>query len=144
MWAIIGWENLLKTSLSIPSNTGSTRFQNAVTNPPLHLKSHYCCQFLKQIYNNKYIFNIDECGFGWSTKGSYSWLPKGKSLVIINDVFKGRANLIFGISQFGDYIGMLSNKTIASEDYCLYFLIIARALKEWTKNIENGVVVIQD
>ena len=55
------------------------------------------------------MFNIDETEFGQTIKNNYSWLPKVLSATIINDVYLDRANLILGVSQFGDYSELLYN-----------------------------------
>ena len=36
----------------------------------------------------------------------------------------GRENLVLGFSQDGDCLGLISSKTISSEDYCLYLLVL--------------------
>ena len=85
--------------------------------------------FLSQVYKQKYIINIDESGFENSLKENYSWLPRGKTATIINDVFKGRANLILGVSQFGDYLGLIINKNASETKYSIFLKILARALR---------------
>ena len=137
-------ESWLMMSWNIVLSRGSTRCPNYITNVPLHLKGYYCSEFLRQVYRKKYMINIDECGFGQSVKANYSWLPKGRSSVIINDVYRGRANLILGISQDGDCLGLISSKTISSEDYCLYLLVLSKALKSWMINNQEEVILIQD
>ena len=77
--------------------------------------------FLSQVYKQKYIINIDESDFGNSLKENYSWLPLGRTAIIINDVFKGRANLILGVSQFDDYLGLITNKNVRATEYSLFF-----------------------
>ena len=84
---------------------------------------------MDQIYKQKYIIKIDESGFGNSVKENYSWLPRVQTATIINDVFKGRANLILGVSQLGDYLGIISNKNVSATDYSLFLKILARALR---------------
>ena len=97
-----------------------------------------------QMYNNKLIINIDEAVFGRSVKENYSWLQKGKSCAIVNDVFHGRANLILGVSQTGDFLGMIINKTVKAADYCLYLIVLTKALKYSKINIKNEVILLQD
>ena len=97
-----------------------------------------------QIYNNKLISNIDEAEFGRSVTENYSWLQQGKSCAIVNDVFHGRANLIMGVSQTRDFLGMITNKTVKAEDYCLYLIVLTKALKYSNINIKNEVILLQD
>ena len=100
--------------------------------------------FFMQIYNNKLIININEAGFGRSVKENYSWLQKGKSCAIVNDVFHGRANLILGVSQTGDFFEMITNKTVKTENYWLYLIVLTKALKYSKINIKNEVILLQD
>ena len=97
-----------------------------------------------QIYNNKLIINIDEAGFGRSVKENYSWLQQGKSCAIVNDVFHERANLILGVSQTGDFLEIITNKTVKAEDYCLYLIVLTKALKYSKINIKNEVILLQN
>ena len=69
-------------SYHIVINKGATRWPNAIKNVPIDSKNMYCCKFLKQLYDQKYIINIDEAGFGKSIKENYSWLPRGRSASI--------------------------------------------------------------
>ena len=125
-------------------NRGASRQPHSVRNVPLYSKGLYWSEFLKQIYKRKYIINIDESGFGRSVKENYSWLPKGKSASIINEVHKGKANLILGVSQEGDYFGLITNRNVWSKDYCIFLMILAKLLKAWEMNIETNVILIQD
>ena len=104
----------------------------------------YWHEFLKEINEEKLVINIDEAGFGRTCKEWYSWLPKGKPGTIINDAFKGRVNLILGISQRGDYIGLITKKNVSSEDYWLFLTILARVQRYKEVDIENKVIIIQD
>ena len=47
--------------------------------------------------------NANEAGFWKSVEENYSWLPRGQSATIINDLFSRRTNLIMGKSQIVDY-----------------------------------------
>ena len=87
---------------------------------------------------------MDEVGFGRSIKEHYSWLPKGKSSVITNDIFTGRVNMILGVTINGDYLGLMTWRTVNSEDYCLYLTLLSKSLKGTENGIHNDVTVIQD
>ena len=125
-------------------NKGATRWPNAIKKVPIDKKNMYCCRFLKQLYGQKYIINIDEAGFGKLIKENYSWLPRGWSASIVNDIFKGRSNLILGISHTGDYLGLITNRNVSSTDYWLYLVILAKVLRSCNMNIQNDVILIQD
>ena len=137
-------EILLKRNYATALNRGASRCPNSITNASLHLKSQYWSNFLKQFYDKKYIINIDEAGFSQSVKQNYSWLPRGRSSAIINDVFRGRTNLILGVSQTGDYLGLLSNKSITASDYWLYLIIHSKVLKSWGIENKKEVTLVQD
>ena len=137
-------ESFLQKSCAIVLNKGASRCLNASKNVPLCLKSHYCSEFLKEVYSQKYIININESGFGNAIKENYSWLPRGIPSTIINSVFTGRVNLILGISLAGDYLGLISNKSINSSDYCLFLAILSEALKTRDIEIQDDITLVQD
>ena len=135
---------MFKKRCSILLNRGASRWPNSVKNVPLNIKSMYWSQFLNQVYDSKYIINVDEAGFWKSVKENYSWLPRGQPATIINDVFSGRTNLIMGVSQIGDYLGLLSNKTISSREYSLFLVILSKVLNFSEITNKKNVVIIQD
>ena len=87
---------------------------------------------------------MGEVGFGRSIKEHYSWLPKEKSSVITNDIFTGRINMILGVTINGDYLGLMTWRTVNSEDYCLCLTLLSKSLKGTENGIHNDVTVIQD
>ena len=96
------------------------------------------------LYDKKLLINVDEVGFGRSIKEHYSWLPKGKSSIITNDIFTGRVNIILGVTINEDYLGIMTRRTVNSEDYCLYLTLLSKSLKGTENGIHNDITVIQD
>ena len=90
------------------------------------------------------MINIDEAGFGRAYKEHYSWLPRGKSASILNDLFKGKANLVLGISHEGDYFGLITNRNVAALDYWIFLVLLAKVLHSIEIDIADKVILIQD
>ena len=105
-WVIIHSETLCKMNSGIAINRGASRCIDAILNVSLNMKSLYWSNFLREVYDKKYIISIDESGFSNSVKQSYSLFPKGRSSTVIKDVFRGRINFILRVSQEGDYLGL--------------------------------------
>ena len=64
--------------------------------------------------------------------------------MITNDIFTGRVNMILGVMINGDYLRLMTWRTVNSEDYCLYLTLLSKSLKGTENGIYNDVTVIQD
>ena len=63
-----------------------------------------------------------------SIKTQYSRLLIGTEVSIINQVFRGRTNLILAISQSGDWLRMITDKKMKSFDCGLFMSILIKTL----------------
>ena len=133
-----------KMSWGTHSNKGSVRPPVCLQKHPDHKRHLYWWRFLTELLHDKLIINIDEAGFSKSVKTSYSWLPIGSDASIVNEVFGGRKNLILAVSQFGDWIGIINNKTTKSFDYCLFMAILIKIIGCAGYDIKTQDMFIQD
>ena len=131
-------------NLNISINRGSSRLPYAKYLKRKYSKSLYSSQFLRQVDHDKYWVNIDEWRFSRAVNANYSWLPKGEDATIINEMLTEKTNLILAISQWGDWIGLATENTISSSDYCLFLTILIKALSNTGFDVENDVVFINN
>ena len=66
------------------------------------------------------IFKVDEWSFTIAVKAEYSWLPVGKSSIVINDLWKGSASLIMALGSNGQWFGIIWQGTINSEVFWIF------------------------
>ena len=131
-------------NLNIAINRGSSRLPYVKYLKRKYNKSLYSSQFLRQVDHDKYWVNIDEWRLSRAVNANYSRLTKGEDATIINEMLTGRTNLILAISQWGDWIGLATENTISSSDYCLFLTILIKALSNTGFDMENDVVFIND
>ena len=71
-------------------------------------------------------------------------MPTRNGCSILNNVAKGRTNLLFAVSNQGDWVAMFVNETIKSEQYSIFLVVLHYLLKFVGKNIKDEVIFLQD
>ena len=132
----------MKSGIAI--NREASRCINAILNVSLIMKSLYWSNFLRQVYYKKVYYQYWWVRIQQFCQASNSWLHRVSSLTIINDVFWGRVNLILGVSQEGDYLGLVLNKGITLKVYWLYLMILLKILKSLRMDIRKVIIIVQD
>ena len=111
---------------------------------PDHAMNIYWSRFLEKLFDKKFVVNIDEAGFTKSVKTNYSWLPIDSDAPIINQLFKGRSNLVLAVSQYGDWLGIIKRGTVWAIDYALFITVLIKVISWWGFDVKNDVVFLQD
>ena len=88
------------------------------------------------------IINIDESSFDRSLRQNYSWLPKGESNFIINDVYNGKTTLIVGTWNSGQWIGIMTPGTVDSKIFCIFLMILELVVKNLKYNDKEMPIVL--
>ena len=114
-------------------------------NPKLvYMQAVFAARMLSWINNSKVIINVDESSYTKSTKIDYSWLPRGKSYPIINTHWKASLNWIFAITTQGQWIALLNNNTIKSNEFWRFLFILKKFMEECTDISINDVIITLD
>ena len=71
-------------------------------------------------------------------------MPTRNGGSILNNVAKGRTNLLLAVSNQGDWVAMFVNETIKSEKYSIFLVVLHYLLKFAGKNIKDEVIFLQD
>ena len=71
----------------------------------------FCSEVLRMLLDKEVIINADEWSFDRDLKQEYTWLSKGKSCLIINILYKGKANLILDTTSNGEWFAMIHANT---------------------------------
>ena len=74
----------MKKELGYAFKRGSSRPIVSAKKESLYLQSIFSSRMLTAIHRKEFIINVDGSNFSRSIKNNYSWLPKGKSLPILN------------------------------------------------------------
>ena len=81
-------------------------------------------ELLLMILRGETIINVDESSFDRSIRINYSWFPRGADSSIINDRVKGKATLILGTRNTGEWIGVVIIGTVDSIKFCIFYEVI--------------------
>ena len=60
---------------------------------------------------------MDESSFDQSIKNHYSWFPKDKNAPILNENIKGKATLIFGTWNTGEWFVVVIIGTVTHSNF---------------------------
>ena len=71
-------------------------------------------------------------------------MPTRNGGSILNNVAKGRTNLLLAVSNQGDWVAMFMNETIKSEQYSIFLVVLHYLLNFAGKNIKDEVIFLQD
>ena len=121
-------EDYIKNTLNYTYKKGSSTTIRGSSNKYKIARSISAWGFLTSLLESKYIVNIDESIFNRELKQNYSWLPKGKTGQIINNIFTGSWSLIAGIWSDGQFLCMITHETINSDIFQMYLSILCYAL----------------
>ena len=138
----------LKKEANFSFKKGSLRHSNSVLEKNLLFQVLFNCNFLSQILDSKYLFNIDECCFNRDVKQQYSWLPKGFNSSILSSEFTQRWSVIWGLGIDGEYLSILVNDTVTSDDFIWYLRVLFLCMKhrkiklkdEWLLLLDNAKI----
>ena len=126
-------------------------FKKAWSRPPKYsnketkiAKGLFWTEILRMIHSEQSIFNVDEWSFTRAVKMEYSWLPMGHTSSIINDFWKGRANLILSVGSNAQWFGVIKTGTVDSKTFCIFIKLLEKVLLE-TESVGQWIpVVIMD
>ena len=88
---------------------------------------------LISMYQEELVVNIDGCSFGRYVKTNYSWLPKGKTHPIINEICRGSANILLGLLIEGTWLWMILDWPNTSNTF-LNILVHSEEVYRYTWN----------
>ena len=134
----------IKNNLNYSFKKGSS---TSVSGSSLKLKTQqviFSCRILTEIFNEKYIVNIDESSFNRDLKMEYSWLPKGITSAIINQIYRGSKSMITAFWSDGEYIWVVLNENVNSSCFQDFLSILNYFLELRSLNSPNKTVVILD
>ena len=63
---------------------------------------------------------------------------------ILNNIAKGKTNLLLVVSYQGDWVAMFVNETNKSEQYSIFLVLLHYLLKFLGNNIKEEVIFLQD
>ena len=63
---------------------------------------------------------------------------------ILNNVVKGRTNLLLAVSNHGDWVAMFVNETVKLEQYSIFLAVLHYLLNISWKNNKDEVIFLQD
>ena len=99
---------------------------------------------LSEIYQEKFIVNIDGWSFGRSLKFNYSWLPKGKGSSIINTTWKGTTNMILGLTIDGQWLWIMLDWMNNKYTFWIYLFILKRYIELVWRISSTSIKVMLD
>ena len=74
----------------------------------------------------------------------YSWLPRGRSYSIINNIFIGKANLILGTMNNSDWIAMIHSETGDSLKFWLFLKVLEKVWLTRRREISLNLTILVD
>ena len=117
---------LLINELKYTYRKRSSRTQKYATSRIIGVKKLFCTELLKMLLSKELIIIVDESSWYRSLKMEYSWLPRGRSYSIINNIFTGKANLILGTMNNGDWIAMIHSETGDKLKFWLFLKVLEK------------------
>ena len=137
-------KKFIKQDLRFSYKRKSTRPPQAVQLTSTDANALFRARILSEIYEGKLIVNVDEWGFSRMMKTKYSYLPSGGGGAILNDIHKGRCNLILEIFSDGEWIGLIKENTTKAFDYWIYLALMLHIIKQSGVDTTKELVVVQD
>ena len=126
-------------------------FKKSCSRPPRYMapstkvsKGFFWIELLRSIHRQQEIFSVDEWSFTREVKSEYSWLPAGKSSMVINDLCKGRASLIMAAGSNGKWFGIIRQGTINSKIFWIFLRLLKQILQDTEKNKKKKSTIILD
>ena len=93
-------------------------------------KGFFWIELLKSIHRQQEIYSVDEWSFTRDVKSEYSWLPVGKSSMVINDLWRGSARRIMTAGSNGKWFGIIRQGTIDSEIFWIFLRLLNKILQD--------------
>ena len=137
--------NFIKKNLNYSYKKGSsTSFRGA--SRKIHLQQKiFSWRMLKNILMKKYIVNIDESSFNRDIKKEYSWLPRGVTSSIVNQIYSGSKSLISAFWSDGEYVWALLDETVNSDWFQWFLCVIKYFLKIRKINaLEDSIIMLDN
>ena len=107
-------------------------------------KGWFAVELLIVIHSRKIVINVDESSFERSVKQNYSWLPRGSSGIILNDVFKRKSSLILATASNLLWFAMIKEVTVSSLEFCLFIKLLVKVLTPIMEQSEVLPLLILD
>ena len=107
-------------------------------------KVFFWIELLKSIHRQQEIYSVDKWSFTRDVKSEYSWLPVGKSSMVINDLCRGSANLIMAAGSNGKWFGIIRQGTIDSEIFWIFLRLLNKILQDTEKNQQKNPIIVLD
>ena len=107
-------------------------------------KGFFWIELLKLIHRQQEIYSVDEWSFTRDVKSEYSWLPVGKSSMVINDLWRGSASLIMAAGSNGKWFGIFRQGTIDSEIFWIFLRLLNKILQDTEKNQQKKPIIVLD
>ena len=120
-------KNFVKNALKFNFKKGCSRPPKYIQPKTVITKGLFWTELLRMIHKQQQlIFNVDEWSFTRAVKAEYSWLPVGKSSMVINDHWKGSASLIMALGSNGQWFWIIWQGTINSEVFWIFLNLLKR------------------
>ena len=123
-----------ESSTTISGASTKTKFQQVI----------FSCRILTEILNEKYIVNIDESSFNRDLKMEYSWLPKGRTSAIINQIYRGSKSMINAFWSDGECIWVILNENVNSDCFQDFLSILNYFLELRNLNSSEKTLIMVD
>ena len=107
-------------------------------------KGFFWIELLRSIHSQKEIYSINKWSFTRDVKWEYSWLPAGKSSMVINDLCKGSASLIMAAGSNGRWFGIIKQGTINSKVFWIFLRLLEQILIDTEKSKQKSPIIILD
>ena len=96
------------------------------------------------IYHKEFIVNLDGSSFSRSVKNNYSWLPKGKSMPILNTLCKGSTNILLALSIDGRWFWMILSESSTYFTFCIFLFLLQNYVRFVWGNVKFPIKVMLD
>ena len=134
----------IKIRLNYSFKKGSSTTKRGATLQIKIQQSVFSSRIIKELLNGKYIVNIDESSFNKDIKMRYSWLPKGITYVIINQIHQGSKSMLTAFWSDGEYIWAVINDTVNSQCFQDFLWVIKYFLKRRNLDSPDKTVIMLD
>ena len=134
----------MKKELGYAFKRGSSRPIVSAKKESLYLQSIFSSRMLTAIHRKDFIINVDGSSFNRSIKNKYSWLPKGKSLPILNILWKGSANILLALSVDGTWFWMILNESNTHFTFWIFLFFLQNYVRLVWRNINFPIKLMLD
>ena len=134
----------MKNELRYAFKLGSSRPLASSKRESIYLQSMFSGRMLIAIHLKEFIVNVDGSSFSRSVKNNYSWLPKGKSMPILNTLCKGSTNILLALSIDGRWFWMILSESSTHFIFCIFLFLLQNYVKFVWGNVKFPIKVMLD